>query len=105
MGERDEPLSVKVDGGRLVISIGVDTLAWATRHAEHLMEYDEKSGEFLGYVISDPDEFARDVVIELEQEEEDGTTPVHLLLDKATEAAINNGSLGVAEERTVVRDA
>jgi hypothetical protein len=47
------------------------------------------------YVVSDLKEFARDIVYELNREEEDGTTQIHRLFDKGIEEAIEQGSNAV----------
>ena len=84
--ERESPLTVKVEGGALVIAIGVETLAFAVLAGEVFQE---------GVTVPDPDKFAKEVVRELEQEREDGATPVHLLLDRAAERAAENGAEGI----------
>ena len=81
----DEELDVAVTGGRLVISIGVRTLAFAVTHGAGVDEVMR---------ITDPLAAAREMVSELVREEEDGTTPVHKLLDKAAFDAWENGGDG-----------
>lgn len=81
-----QPLQVEVAGGRLTISIGIGTLAFAVQHAENRWPKD--------IFISDPYEFAKDVSRMLLKEAEDGTTAVHLLLDKAAVDATDQGSEG-----------
>jgi len=50
----------------------------------------------LGTSITDVNRFAKDVVYALNEEKEDGTTPVHELFDDAFERAVENGSQGVS---------
>jgi len=50
----------------------------------------------LGTSITDVNRFAKDVVYALNEEKEDGTTPVHVLFDNAFERAVENGSQGVS---------
>lgn len=88
----DAPLSVEISHGRLVISIGVETMAHVVEVGSGFEEYDPRTKQFLHPKITDPWGFAHDVLRELESEQEDGTTPVHLLLDRAADEAINNGS-------------
>jgi hypothetical protein len=88
---RRQLLDVSVYQGRLVISIGVETLATAARNAPNL-EIVNANNDFVGPTITDPNVFAEEVRQALEKEEEDGTTPVHELLDAAFETAIDDGS-------------
>jgi spore coat polysaccharide biosynthesis protein SpsF (cytidylyltransferase family) len=89
-------LELKIIDNCLVIRIWIDTLAWATEHSEKNEVWDEEKEDYVNTVkIKDNLQFAKDVMRELSEEEEDGTTMVHLLLDNATEKAIENGSLGL----------
>jgi hypothetical protein len=87
----DQPLQVEVKNKVLSISIGVNTLVFVYKHKPRTVEEKEFS-------ITNIDGFAKDVANELHKEEEDGSTPVHLLLDKAIEAATINGSFFVEEK-------
>ena len=88
MKRADQGLRVTIDDGRLVISIGVDVLCFAAESCARF--YD---GEVDKYTlkITNKAMFARDVLRMLEREQEDGTTPVHTLLDNAFEAAVDDG--------------
>lgn len=77
----DNPLTVEIKDGCLCISIGVKTLAFAITHSPEL-----------NLNVTDFEGFAADVARELRDEQEDGTTPVHLLLDEAAAKAVENGS-------------
>ena len=70
------------------ILIGVDALAWAAEHSDAYCD-----GDKLILKVLDGAGFAKDVFRELDREEEDGTTAVHRLLDKAISAAVDNGSV------------
>lgn len=86
------PLRVVVKDGMLVISIGVETLKWAAENCEKFwLPLTDKGALVVGNV----GQFAMDVRQVLRQEEEDGTTPVHLLLDKAFESVMENGAEGL----------
>ena len=78
-------LQTEVRGGKLVISIGVETLAFAAQrfYDEEAMQASEGAKDEAEFRIVDAGEFAGSVVQALEKEAEDGTTPVHLLLDAA----------------------
>lgn len=103
MSNADELLKVEVVDGRLVISIGVDALAFACDHCEFNNpfveaedEHDESDFKQL-YKVVDPEVFAQEVVRALKREKEDGTTPVHELLDHAFADAIDDGAEGIEE--------
>jgi hypothetical protein len=94
MKPADTPLKVEVENDQLVIRIGINTLAIAAENCPEF--YQENDPPYV--TVSDPLELANDVVRELSREQEDGTTPVHLLLDRAILAAFENGSLGFDDE-------
>lgn len=85
---RDHGLQAEIIDGKIVISIGINVLAFAcdTGHPEN------QANEFS---IVDKDQFAKDIMNEITREEEDGTTPLHRLFDQATLDAIDQGSLGI----------
>ncbi len=88
---------VSVEGNELVIRIGIATLAFAAENCDLFAEYPNNS--FAPYKkVADASALAHDVVAELNREEEDGTTPVHLLIDHAIFDAYENGSEGFPEE-------
>jgi hypothetical protein len=92
----DTPLSCKVAKGVLTISIGVNTLVFAcNEHPDNVS--DDGDGKVWSVDQRHGADFAIDVAQELRSEEEDGTTLVHLMLDKAILAAIENGSQFVDE--------
>lgn len=94
---KDQPLYCNIEGEELVIRIGIDTLAWAAEHNPRFFNPDKPYAE--KYItVENNIELAHDVVGELNGEEEDGTTPLHLLLDEALFNAAENGSLGYAED-------
>jgi hypothetical protein len=104
MSERNEPLTVDVVGGRLVISIGVETLAFAAVHSEWANPWDDAANDYRRMiVVTDADLMAREVARALDDEQEDGTTPVHLLLDAAIIAACENGGEGFADAEEPAR--
>ena len=77
---KDKPLIVEIKDGELQISIGIDTLCFAVS---------EKIADFK---ITDNEGFAKDILNELENEDEEGTTEIHRLLDKSADDAVENGS-------------
>jgi hypothetical protein len=78
----NKPLIIKVRNDELQISIGINTLEYVFEHSDY--------GASLQ--VSNPLEFAKDVARALEDEEEDGTTLCHRLLDKACKEACEQGS-------------
>lgn len=82
----NRPLTVSIKDDQLVISIGVSTLAYAIQNG---------ANDWTGKITNDK-AFAKDVVAELLSELEDGTTPVHAMLDEAARLAAEGGSVHVA---------
>lgn len=92
------PLRAVVQDGKLIISIGIRTLAWAFEHSEGNNPYDDSLGDFKReYRIADPVQFAKDVCHEINDEGEDGSTPLTRFLDSMMDNAIENGSLGILD--------
>lgn len=92
MSNREQPLTVEVNDGRLVISIGVDVLAFAVTYCSRF--YDGLGDQYKARII-DNDQWAQDVARELTREQEDGTNPLHILLDNAFEKAAEDGSAAI----------
>lgn len=94
-----KPLSVAIEDGALVIRVGIETLRVAAETSNdpgmHEYEVTDDGGVFKHPKVVNAAEFARDIVRELEFEQEDGSTPVHLLLDAAMAAAADSGSAGI----------
>lgn len=88
---KDQQLKVEVVDDRLVISIGIGLLAFAVQASS------DASGWPEDWYVSDPAAFAAEVARQLENEEEDGTTPVHRMLDAAALEALEQGADGVEE--------
>jgi hypothetical protein len=95
---KDTPLAVKLEDGDLIIRIGIDRLAFCAERQDDWNPYDEERRDFVQkWRIADKVEFAKDVVNELCREEEDGSTPLNMLLDRVCMAALDDGSTGVEE--------
>jgi hypothetical protein len=85
----EDPLRYEIDNGRLVVSIGVKTLADA------LQQGPEWGNEFR---ITDAAVFAQAVVAELETDEDEiGETSITRALTRAAERAIESAADGVEE--------
>lgn len=92
----DAPLTVDIEEEEIVIRIGIGTLAWAFDHMEENNPWSDDKHDFVqSWKVSDPAEFAKDVVGELTNEEEDGSHPLNRLLDQVSAAAADQGSLGI----------
>ena len=89
---KDSPLKTEIKDDKLIISIGIDTLAFCAEHCPELYN-DETNPEPPFIKVADNLELAKDVMYMINKEEEDGTTPLHILLDEAIIAAIEDGSL------------
>ena len=88
MSDKDQPLKAEVVDDKLVISIGVGTLAWAAK---------KKNGGPVPnkYKIACKQQWARDVANALEHDDEVGNTPLTELLDNAMQSAMDRGSTGL----------
>lgn len=103
MKKKNQPLQGKVEKGLLIVSIGIDTLAFAFEHQDSnnpyvKIESDDGLADY-DFVqqckVIDNEEFAKDVLNELFREEEDGSNPINILLDKVCDEAVNQGSTGI----------
>jgi predicted RNA-binding Zn-ribbon protein involved in translation (DUF1610 family) len=74
----------------IVITIPTDYVAYTARTMEM---WEDEIGEELP--VDDEDVFCQEVFKELQNEEEDGSTSAHRILDEAILAAIDNGCEGV----------
>ena len=91
--ERNAPLEIKVDGGKLVISIGVETLAYAAENDQVLERYHEGEDYFDTPTVMNTDAFAKDVLSELVDEDHNtGENMVQVMLTSAMQSAMENGS-------------
>lgn len=92
----DTPLVCEVKDGRLVIAIGVDTLAYAFVHGpvgDRLAWDDNKNDWDRDRVkVTDATGWAKEVVHAMLHEQEDGSSPLTLFIDKMYEAALDDGA-------------
>src|SRR5690606_3462728 len=96
-GDRNTPLTVEVTDGELRIRVGLSTLKHCAEH--NPLFRDSRLQEIKDVYCKVVDEAAlgEDVARELKREREDGTTPVHLLLDQAMFDAWEDGSIAFEE--------
>lgn len=78
--------------GKLVISVSIETLAFAARNSEYFFHCAETGTPL---TITNDAEFANSVRSILNQEECDGSTPVTRMLDRAFRIACDQGLDGV----------
>jgi hypothetical protein len=92
---RSRPLAVTVTRGVLTIEIGVDTLAHAALRSAFVCQMAHEHGEVdpaTRFKITDARGFADEVKSELLAEEEDGSSLLTDVLDRACQEAIEQGS-------------
>jgi hypothetical protein len=101
MSERpeDAPLTCGVENGRLVIAIGIETLAYAFIHGPvgDRLAYDEDKADWdhSRVRVTDPEQWAKEIEMAMEHEDEDGSSPLTNFIDKMYEAALDDGATSV----------
>jgi len=94
------PLRVKVVDSVLVIEIGIDTLADSVkRHNDWRDDNDEPR-----LTVTNATVFAQEIVGALQSEQDDGTTPIDILLDEAITYVVEQGGEGVEMREETSRD-
>jgi hypothetical protein len=89
---KNTALRCRVVKDTLTIEIGIDTLKKAAQQHEGFWQpFTDKCA----IVVSNPKQFANAVKSKLLDESEDGSTPLHILLDKAIEEAVEYGCDGL----------
>jgi len=87
----ERPLEVEVLDGRIVISIGIETLKYCHNQLEELQV--KEGCDCKGFLIEDAEGFARDFVNQLHKDREDGSTKLTDLFDEIMLDTANNGSI------------
>jgi hypothetical protein len=77
----------------ITIKIPISLLAEEYVIPSELLDDDFKPN----FKISNLEEFAKDLVAELNREAEDGSTPITDLMDSAYLCAVENGSMGIED--------
>lgn len=97
-GREGMPLRAEVKRGALVLQIGVRTLRFAFENSPGNNPFNVDLNDYERiYQIADPLQFAKDVCHEMNDEDEDGSTPLTRFLDEMMRAAVDQGSLGIAD--------
>lgn len=89
MKNKDSPLSTRIEDSKLVIEIGISTLAFCLNQ---VLWNEGAEGEIK---VENEEEFAKDILQELDNEDEIGASILTDALDKAIKNAMDNGSLGL----------
>ena len=98
MKSEDSPLTFEVVGGQAIIRIGINTLAYCFETGEDNHSWDQEKHDYRrDWKVLDPTKFARGVLIGLQDEEEDGSTPVTRIFDAAFIRAVED-DMGVDED-------
>jgi|GEM_PF-2354853 len=92
---RNDPLKVTIEDGVLTMRIGVDVIAHAAKLSPRLAHYDHKAGETFEPKITDADKFAAEVMTALKDEDDEGSTLIHIALDQAMVNAVDMGAEGI----------
>jgi hypothetical protein len=82
-----------IEDGSIVIRVAIEALPTIIEGVGALWNSEGNPG----FKITNVEEFAADLVRALNNEEEDGTTPIHTMVDAAIFDAIEQGALGVEE--------
>lgn len=81
----------RIEGNEIVIRVPISAIPFAAECMDANL-YGNQSPTFR---VSDLDAFASEIVLQLNCEEEDGSTPITQLLDNAMDQAIDSGCEGV----------
>lgn len=84
---KDQPLTIAANNDTVSITIGIETLCHAVRIGR---PYGQG-----GIKITDQDAFINSLICGLQSEQEDGTTPVHTMLDEVVTTLLENGEEGL----------
>jgi hypothetical protein len=100
----DASLDVTIERDAVVIRIGVKTLAHACTYSDWANKWNDEEDDYIReFAIIDVRQFAKDIITEMLNEREDGSTPLSDFLDKVTEKAVNQGSLGLDVEEHQIK--
>lgn len=80
-----------IEDGAIVIRVSLDALPMVLEGAWAMNKFDTR------YKITDVAEFAKELTLALNREDEQGTTAIHELFDQAILDAIEQGAFGIDE--------
>lgn len=84
---KDKQLTIAAENDTISITIGIETLCHAVTTGRPYGQGDIK--------ITDKEAFIKNLLCELQSEQEDGTTPVHSMFDEAVNNMLENGEEGL----------
>jgi len=84
--EIDNSAKAVIEDGHIVIRVPIANLQTIMDGGYACNAYPER------YKVTDPEGFAQEIERELNDEDEEGTTPIHKLFDKAINDALNHGA-------------
>ncbi len=102
---KDQPLKISIEDDELVIRMGIGTLAFCANErfkelAWNRNESRQKGPKEKPLKVIDDLSFAKDVIAELQRDDEIGATFITDMLDEAEDAAAGNGSIGIKYPKT-----
>jgi hypothetical protein len=92
---KDAALEVKIENEKLIISIGISTLANAAISGPYFTEVVNDHDGDEDCIKIDASVFAQSILAALNNEEEDGTTLIDKMLDSAAEWVFEQGYEGI----------
>lgn len=88
------PELVSIEGEDIVIRITPDALRFASEHG-CLSTFSVAKNDFCKVRVTDLAAWRKAILMALRREEENGDTPVHLMLDGCLEYAVEQGDEGI----------
>ena len=96
--KKDAVMNCKISKGKLVVEIGIGTLAFAFENSDYNNPWDTTENKNIKQdSVANKKMFAEDVVRELLEEAEDGSSMLTKLFDDACQKAVENGSIGIKD--------
>ena len=92
MSKTQDALEIAIEGDHLVIRIGIDHLCNITETAD---TWPAKNEDGDPCKITNREQFLNELVAELERDDEQGATSIHLALDQAALGVMESGSEAV----------
>ena len=90
------PLRARLRGRIVSITVDIDTLAFAANEKFKMDAYNPDDAFIKPYRVINKLEFAKDFVLQCENEKEDGSTPISDFFDKMIDAVVDDGSVAIA---------
>ena len=88
-------MQIEIEGDDLVLRLPPEVLKPATEHCPLLEHFNEANNAFEHPTITSIEKWRKAVAAALNEEAEDGSTPLTRAFDKAFVSAIENGAEGI----------